>query len=255
VTWLLDAAAAGELPFVWEETPPSTEVDPAELKLAAGRAAAAAASDGMVIGLGTGSTVRYTTEEIARRLATGDLRQIAAVPTSRATTELAKGLGIPLVTLEDHPVIDLAIDGADEVSPDLDLIKGLGGALLREKIVAATAKRFLVVTDQSKRVGRLGERSPLPIAVVPFGWSQHLSPLRDLGAQPELRRHPDGSPVVTDDGMWLIDCHFQDGIPEPAALEATVLRRPGIVATGLFLGMADAAYIATADGVFVLERG
>ncbi len=233
---------------------PSTTLDIEHLKHRAGEAAAALVETGMAVGLGTGSTVRYTIEAIGRRLAEGDLAGVVGVPTSLATERLARARGIPLVSLAERPLLDLTIDGADEVSSELDLIKGLGGALLREKIVAAAARRFVVVADGGKRVARLGTRAPLPVAVVPFGWQTHVEPLRTLGAAPRLRLDSAGNPLTTDDGLFVLDCRFPEGIDDPAGLEGVLCSRPGLVATGLFLGMAEVAFIAEVGGVARLDR-
>jgi len=229
-------------------------MDIEQLKRRAGEAAAAEVRRGMAVGLGTGSTVRYTIEAIGRRLAAGEIAGIVGVPTSDATERLARACGIQVVTLAEQPALDLTIDGADEVSPDLDLIKGLGGALLREKIVAAASRRLIVVVDDAKHVAKLGTLAPLPVAVVPFGWQSHIAPLWSLGAEVVLRRLPSGAVYVTDDGLHVLDCRFDHGISDPAAIEHALRLRPGIVATGLFLGMADAVYVAGAGGVECLHR-
>ncbi len=221
----------------------------AALKRQAGEAAAALVTSGMRLGLGTGSTADEATRAIARRLADGRLRNIVAVTTSRATEQLAASLAIPLSTLAETPALDLAIDGADEIDPRLDLVKGLGGALVREKIVACAAARFVVVADASKCVQRLGDRAPLPVAVLPFAWQTHLAALRSLGAEPTLRLGPDGEAVVTDDGLLVIDARFPHGIIDPRGLDAALRARPGIVASGLFLDLAAQAIIAGSDGV------
>ncbi len=210
--------------------------------------------DGMVLGLGTGSTVRHLLELLGERLRDGTLKRVTGVPTSRDTAERATALGIPLATLEQEPRLDLALDGADEVDPALDLIKGLGGALLWEKIVAAAADRLVILADDSKLVRRLGEKAPLPVEVVPFGWTTHLSFLDRLGAHAVLRVDAAGQPFVTDGGHHILDCHFEGGIPDPATLDEALHRRPGIVETGLFLGMAEAVVVAGEAGVRVVQR-
>ncbi|MBI4544659.1 MAG: ribose-5-phosphate isomerase RpiA [Gemmatimonadetes bacterium] len=213
--------------------------------------------EGMVLGLGTGSTARHVLEVIAERRARGELQHIAGVATSRGTEWYARELGIPLVTLEQEPRLDLTLDGADEIDPQLDLIKGLGGALLWEKLVAAVSDRVAIVADQSKLVKRLGERVPLPVEVIPFGWTTHLTYLDMLGAQPTLRTDANGSPYLTDGGHYLLDCRFAGGLADPERIEFELVQRVGIVATGLFLGVADAVVVAGPDGVRVLhgERG
>ncbi|WP_027881668.1 ribose-5-phosphate isomerase RpiA [Meiothermus rufus] len=204
---------------------------------------------GMVVGLGTGSTARYAVMELGRRLREGELSGIRAVPTSEATALLAHALGIPLVELEPGGV-DLAIDGADEIAPDLSLIKGLGGALLREKIVEASAKDFIVIADYSKKVPQLG-RGVVPVEIVRFGYRATLHALAQLG-QPTLRM--DGEEFFYSDGGNLIaDVRFGP-IPDPARLEAQLKRIPGVVETGLFLGMATLAIVAGPGGLERLGR-
>ncbi len=203
----------------------------------------------MVVGLGTGSTARYAVVELGRRLREGELSGIRAVPTSEATALLAHELGIPLVELEPGGV-DLAIDGADEIAPDLSLIKGLGGALLREKIVEASAKNFIVIADYSKKVPQLG-RGVVPVEIVRFGYRATLHALAQLG-QPTLRM--DGEEFFYSDGGNLIaDVRFGP-IPDPARLEAQLKRIPGVVETGLFLGMATLAIVAGPGGLERLGR-
>jgi ribose 5-phosphate isomerase A len=225
-----------------------------DLKRAAARRAVDLFADGTVVGLGTGSTVRPLLDLLGERLATGRLRDILAVPTSEDTATRCRALGIPLTTLEAHPRLALVVDGADEVGPGLDLIKGRGGARLRETLGGGAARRFVVIADASKRVRRLGTRAPVPVEVVRFGWSTHLPFFERLGAEPVLRRTPDRRPYVTDEGHFIVDCRFPRGIRDPRALARALARRPGIVEDGLFLGMAHAAVIAGARGVAVLER-
>lgn len=229
---------------------PNTE----ELKRAAAGRALDFIESGTAIGLGTGSTVRPLLELLAARLREGGLSGVVGVATSRDTEDRCRALGIPLATLEERPSLALAIDGADEVSPRLDLIKGMGGALLREKIVAGAARRFVVIADESKLVKRLGTRSPLPVEVVPFGWTALLPFLESLGAAPTLRRRGDGSPYLTDNGNYLLECRFRRGIADPAALARKLAKRTGVVEDGLFLRVATAAVVAGARGVRVLKR-
>lgn len=209
--------------------------------------------NGMKLGLGTGSTARHVLQVIAERRERGELHDIVGVSTSRATEDLARELGIPTGTLEQHPRLDLGIDGADEVGPALDLIKGLGGALLWEKIVASACDRFVVVIDDSKLVETLGSKSPLPVEVVPFGWSTHLEFIRSLGAEPMLRRKDDGQPFVTDGGHYIVDCAFRSGITHAREVEAALRSRAGIVETGLFIGMATKVVVSGENGVAVME--
>lgn len=211
------------------------------------------ARDGMVLGLGTGSTARHVLDVIAERRAGGGLRDIVGIPTSVATERYARRLGIPVATLEDEPRIDLTLDGADEVDPNLDLIKGLGGALLWEKIVATASEEVVIVVDSSKLVDRLGVRSPLPVEVVPFGWTTQLPFLDLLGARATLRRDAEGRPFRTDSGNYILDCAFGDGLSDPARVERELSQRVGVVETGLFLGMADAVVVGDDDGARVLR--
>jgi ribose 5-phosphate isomerase A len=210
--------------------------------------------DGMVIGLGTGSTTSYFINMLGERIRSGSLVDIRGVPTSEHSTRRAQSLGIPLVTLADYPEIDLAVDGADEVDPNLNLIKGMGRALLREKIVEIHARLFLVIVDGSKLVPRLGVRSPLPVEIVPFEVIASLRWLSSLGCQTELCHKNDGSPVVTDNGNYLATCRFRNGISDPYKLALQLAMRPGIVEHGLFLDMAGRAIVADADGTRILER-
>ncbi|HEX6558117.1 MAG TPA: ribose 5-phosphate isomerase A [Longimicrobiales bacterium] len=210
--------------------------------------------DGMRLGLGTGSTARHVLQVVAERRARGELRDIRGVPTSLATRELARELNIPMTTLDQLPELDLAIDGADEVDPDLNLIKGLGGSLLWEKIVESAAERLVIVVDEGKLVERLGDRAPVPVEVVQFAWQTHLRFFEELGAQPRLRETPKGDPLVTDSGNFIIDCAFEDGLSDPWRLEVELKHRPGIVESGLFLDMAQTVVVAAADGVKTLER-
>ncbi len=221
-----------------------------ESKRRAAEAAVDRVKDGMVLGLGTGSTVRYAIERLGRRVAEG--WELAGVPTSRATAELARELQIPLTTLDEHPSLDLTIDGADEVDPRLNLIKGLGGALLREKIVAAASEAFLVVVDEGKMVGGLGERAPLPVEVLPFGARRTRSWLETLGCEPTLHRTGE-APFRTDNGNYVIHCRF-DGIADPLELAGRLKEIPGVIEHGLFLEMADAVFVGTAAGVKEMGR-
>jgi ribose 5-phosphate isomerase A len=231
-----------------------TVAGPEALKRKAAERAAEWIRDGMTVGLGTGSTVRHLLDVIAERRAAGEWSGIVGVPTSVDTERRAAALGIPLATLAERPAIDLTIDGADEVDPALRLIKGLGGALLREKIVAAASARLVIVADDSKVVARLGTKAPLPVEVDPFGEPVQPAFLRLLGCEPVLRRGGDGQPFVTDGGNHILDCRFPAGIADAEALERALALRPGIVESGLFLGMAEAAVIAGADGVRVMRR-
>ena len=203
---------------------------------------------GMVVGLGTGSTATFAVQRIGELVASGELREVRGVPTSARTTALANELGIPLATLsEARP--RFTIDGADEISPELALIKGRGGALLREKIVASSSEEgLIVVADSSKLVGSLGA-GPLPVEIDSFGWETTLEAIASLGCKPELRMDwtDPGRPFVTDGGHYTADCQF-DSIPDPASLEVEIKRIPGALECGLFVGLARAAIVASKNG-------
>jgi ribose 5-phosphate isomerase A len=199
---------------------------------------------GMVVGLGTGSTARYAVLELGRRLREGELSHVVAVPTSEATATLAHELGIPLVELGSHGV-DLAIDGADEIAPDLSLVKGLGGALLREKIVEASARQFIVIADHTKKVSQLG-RGVVPVEIVRFGYRATLHALGRMG-QPTLRMNGDEL-FCSDGGNLIVDVSFGP-IDNPAQLEVELKRIPGVVECGLFVGLATMAFVAGPEGL------
>lgn len=220
------------------------------LKRAAAREAVTLVEDGMIVGLGSGTTAELFLEELAGRVA-GGLR-ITAVPTSQRVASMARGRGLQVAELHDIPRIDLTVDGADEIQPrGLELIKGGGGALLREKLVAAAADRLCIIADRSKLVSRLGERWAVPVVVVPFGWRQTADRIRRLGGQPSLR-HVDGSPLVTDDGLYILDCHFGP-IAEPGRLGGDLKGVLGVVEHGLFVGLASQAIVADEHGVEILK--
>jgi ribose 5-phosphate isomerase A len=213
-------------------------------KALAGRLGAQRISDGQIVGLGTGTTVRYALEALGERVAAG--LRIVGVATSRATEEIAGRVGIPLASLDDEPRLDIAIDGADEIDPARNLIKGLGGALVREKLVEVAAARLIIVADESKLVPALGARCPVPVVVVPFGWTHTRDRLAGLGCRPEPRRRA-GQPLVTDDGLLILDCWFGQ-MDDPAAIEARIVATVGVVASGLFLGWPVEAIVGHADG-------
>ena len=208
---------------------------------------------GMVVGLGTGSTATFAVRRIGELVASGELRDVRGVPTSARTTALANEMGIPLATLsEAHP--RFTIDGADEISPDLDLIKGRGGALLREKIVASSSEEgLIVVADSTKLVDSLGA-GPLPVEIDSFGWEATLEALASLGCEPELRMDwtDPGRPFVTDGGHYTADCTF-DSIQDPASLEVEIKRIPGALECGLFVDLARAAGVAGENGTEFIE--
>ena len=224
-------------------------LDRDRLKRAAAQRAVEFVESGMIVGLGTGSTAAFVVEELAARVARG--LAVTAIPSSERTADLARRLGIPLAGFAEQRRIDLAIDGADEVQrTTLDLIKGHGGALLREKIVAAASRRFIVVVDQEKLVDRLGEQAPVPVEIVQFGWEATAAALADLGADPELRQST-GRPFVTDGGNFILDCHFGP-IDDPPQLERRIKMTVGVVESGLFIGRSSAVVVATVGGVNVM---
>jgi ribose 5-phosphate isomerase A len=225
--------------------------DPREAeKQAAGEAAAELVQDGMAVGLGTGSTATWMIAALGRRVQAG--LSIVGIPTSERSAAQARSLGIPLVTFADRSRLDLTIDGADEIARgSLNLIKGLGGALLREKLVAAASDRLVIVGDQGKLVDQLGV-TPVPVEAVEFGWQTTQARIEALGGMPVLRMGPNGTPFRTDGGNLILDCAF-GLIADPAALETRLKATLGVIATGLFIGMARSAYVAGPDGVRVLS--
>jgi ribose 5-phosphate isomerase A len=214
-------------------------------KEAAGRAAAKLVRDGEVVGLGTGSTAYFTVIALGERVKAG--LKIIGIPTSVKTADLARSLGIPLTTLDEHPEIDITIDGADEVDPQLRMIKGGGGALLREKVVASASKKMVVVVDSAKAVPVLG-KFPLPIEVIAFARTVVEKKIVALGGSPHLRAKPDGSPYITDNGNEILDCSFGK-ITDPPALALSLSNVPGIVEHGLFIGLASVALVGRGDRV------
>lgn len=217
------------------------------LKMMAAAEAVKLVKSGMVLGLGTGSTARYAIEMIAERLRDGRLQSIVGVPTSSGSERLARRVGIPLTTMREHPTLDLTIDGADEVDPHLNLIKGGGGALLHERIVARASREEVIVVDESKLVPVLGSRFPLPVEVVPFGWGTYTETLRGFGCEPVLRMQ-DEQPYLTDEGNYIIDCRFS-AILDPAELEQALNQVPGVVDNGIFFGLASRVIVAGESGV------
>lgn len=228
-------------------------MDIAQLKQQAAEYAAQFVTSGMVVGLGHGSTAIFAVRDIAARLATGELKDIVAIPCSRQTEADARALGIPLTTLDETPVIDLTIDGADEVDPALNLIKGGGGALLREKIVAQASGREIIAVNEGKLVPVLGTVWAVPVEVIPFGWRSQANFLTALGAEVTLRRSSDGEPFRTDQGNLILDCRFGP-IAQPEELAAQLRARAGIVEHGMCLGMADDVIIAGPTGIRHLRR-
>ncbi len=230
-------------------TPTSPETDPrTRQKQQAAERALAFVESGMVVGLGTGSTAIWAVRGLAQRLKEGRLRDIVGFPTSASIEAEARRLGIPLLGHDGPPAVDLTIDGADEVDPELNLIKGGGGALLREKIVAQASRREIIVVDEGKLSAALGTRWAVPVEVIPFGWRSQAGYLESLGARVTLRQAGDGMPFATDQGNLILDCAFGP-IADPAALAARLDGRAGIVEHGLFLGLATDLIVAGDGGI------
>ena len=205
----------------------------------AGRAAAKLVHDGDVVGLGTGSTAYFAVIALGERVKAG--LKMVGIPTSVATADLAKKVGVPLTTLDDHPAIDITIDGADEIDPHLNLIKGGGGALLREKIIASASKKMVVISDSSKLVPTLG-KFPLPVEIIAFARAVVENKIKSLGATVKLRTRPDGATYLTDNGNPILDCTFGK-IADPPALARILSDTPGVVEHGLFIGLASVALV------------
>jgi len=222
------------------------------LKIAAAREAVRLVQDGMKLGLGSGSTSELFLIELGERVRSG--LRVVGVPTSDKVGALARGYGIPIADLNDVGRLDLAIDGADEIQPGtLALIKGRGGALLREKLVAAAADRFVVIADDSKMVTLLAEKQPVPVAVVQFGWQQTASRIAALGGEPALRMSGD-RPFISDDGLYILDCRFPP-IGDPVSLDAALKAVLGVVDHGLFVGIAERAIVAGMNGLVTFRAG
>lgn len=224
--------------------------DPHDLRAIAERALQLI-SDGSVVGLGTGHAATAFIHALGERVRAG--LRVRGIPTSQVSADLAGRLGIPLTTFEEVESIDVDVDGADEVDPRCDLIKGYGGALLREKIVAAASRRLVILVGEEKLVPALGSHGKLPVEVVPFGLAPCRRRLEALGCTPELRVH-DGKPFVTDNGNYTLDCRVAP-LDRPAELERAIRDVPGVVGTGLFLGMADTVLIQRGGTVEVQQRG
>ena len=225
-------------------------MDLEELKKQAAEKAVAHVRPDMVVGLGTGSTSFYAVNALAKRMKE-ERFSVVGVPTSERTAAQAKQLGIPLATLEEKPRLDLAIDGADEVQRGtLHLIKGAGGALLREKLVEAAAAIFIVIADETKKVERLGTKFKLPVEIVRFGWKSTFARVEALGCKAFLRPGKDGQPFVTDENHYLLDCQFPP-IENPAQLADRLKETTGVVEHGLFIGMTAEAIIAGSQGIEV----
>lgn len=229
-----------------------------ELKKATGyKAVDDYVSSGMVVGLGTGSTAYYAVERLGQKLASGELKDVVAIPTSVRTKDQALSLNIPLVTLDTHPKLDVAIDGADEVDPALNLVKGRGGALLREKMVEVQAEKFIVIVDDSKLVPGLGISGAMPVEVTPFCWEFNLKRLEGLpsvkGCEAKLRMSSSDSskPYVTDNDNYIVDLYFKEPIKNAGQAAKEIESLVGVVEHGLFLGMSTAVIIAGKNGIEV----
>jgi ribose 5-phosphate isomerase A len=219
-------------------------------KEAAARASLQFVKDGQVVGLGTGSTAAYFIQLLAEKVKAG--MRVRGIPTSVRSKELAESLGIPLITLDDCQEIDVTVDGADEVDPQLRLIKGGGGAMLREKIVASATKKLVIVADASKQVPRLG-RFPLPVEVIRFAQALIAKRITALGANVQIRQADDGKPYVTDENHHILDCRFGE-IRDPDGLARELSQMPGVVEHGLFVGMASVALFARGSEIVELRR-
>lgn len=217
-----------------------------------GTAAAKLVEDGMVVGLGTGSTANFFIYALAQRVQEG-LHIVGSISSSHASHELAVNLGIPVTDFDTHPTLDIYIDGADEIDTQLNLLKGAGGALLQEKIVASAARRFVVIADVTKQVTHLGQHFPVPVETVPFAVTPVRKHLEALGAVVTTRIIA-GKPFVTENGNIILDCAFSGGITDPIGLDANMHRIVGVVETGLFLGMAERVIIGGPDGVLTLPE-
>ncbi|MBI1730025.1 ribose-5-phosphate isomerase RpiA [Candidatus Acetothermia bacterium] len=222
--------------------------------LAAERALRYVTNEVKALGLGTGSTAEKFLDRLSLGIQSGQFKNLVGVPTSLRTQEYAKRLKIPLATLDEVESIDLTIDGADEVDPRLNLIKGHGGALTREKTVARASRQLIIIIDDSKRVDRLGTGLALPVEVLPFGWTQVQRSLINLGFTPVLRLGGDKKPFMTDQNNYILDCSFANGISSPQKVDRALNDLTGVVEHGLFLGMADRVVVASAKSVEVLER-
>ena len=221
------------------------------LKYKAAVAALDEVTDGMAVGLGTGSTVTHFIRELGNRVRDG--LKVTAIATSSQSETLALEVGIPIVTFQDQKELDLTVDGADEVSPELNLVKGLGGALVREKIVAVASRRLVIVVDDSKLVDQLGTRSPVPVEVVPFAADIVMHQLGAIGGQPRLRVMESGRPFVSDNGNFVVDWHFGP-IIDPPMVERRLKSVWGVVDSGIFSDLADRVIVARGTGLEILDR-
>lgn len=236
-----------------EEKDPGISENLDLLKRKAAERAVEFLKSGMVVGLGTGSTTRFALELIGQGIKSGRLNDIVGIPSSLQTEKLANEFAIPLTSLEQHPEIDITIDGADEVDPQINLIKGGGGALLREKVLAQASHRNVIIVDESKLSPQLGTRWPLPIEVIRFGWQADANYLKSLGAHVTLRKKNDKDIFITDQNNFILDCDFGP-IEHADQLAIQISQRAGILEHGLFLGLATDVIVAGKDGVRHLTK-
>lgn len=222
-----------------------------ELKKLAGEKALDHIKDGMIVGLGTGSTIEYTLRKLGKLVKDG--LKIQGIPTSIRTKRIAKEENIPLTTIDENPVIDVTIDGADEVDSNLNLIKGGGGALTREKIIAHNSKKVVIVIDDSKVVKALGIDFPLPVEVTKFGWTSTKKALEEFGCEVKLREIMKDEPYITDNSNYILDCEFEK-IDDPPQMEIDINNIPGVVENGLFIGLVDEVIVGGKQGISTLDK-
>ena len=231
----------------------SRHISPEQQKRMAAEAALRLIEPGMTVGLGSGSTAAWFIRVLGQQFARGELDGLRGIPTSEASRRLAEEAGIPLTSFAEARRCDVTVDGADEIDPKLNLIKGLGGALLREKIVAQNSDRVVIIADSGKLVEQLGSRTALPVEVTHFGAERQGDFFRECGGEPRQRLAKDGAPYVTDGGNYIFDVAFGP-IADAGELESALLRRAGVVATGLFLGVAHEAIVVHADRLQMMAR-
>lgn len=222
-----------------------------DLKKQAGEEAVRHIEDGMIVGLGTGSTVEYFLRELGKQVKNG--LKIQGIPTSVHTKRIAKEENIPLTTIEEHPKIDVTVDSADEVDSFLNLVKGGGGALVREKIIAFNSKKVIIIIDDSKIVKALGIDFPLPVEIVKFAWTSTKKTLEEFGCEVTLREVMEGEPFITDNGNYILDCEFEH-IEDPEQLHVNLNNIPGVVENGLFIGVVDEVIVGGKQGIMTLDK-